>query len=118
MKTNYLSILLLACTLIPWQAGATPSDVQKTTAVGKNYRTIKTVEPINVTTPVGTTPRLPYQVWVTYSDGTAEYRQVRWTNASPTRERHQSNATETPAGTTYQVLGYIIGDNTTPKGYR
>ena len=36
----------------------------------KNNRTIKQVASISVETPAGTVPRLPWQVWVTYSDGT------------------------------------------------
>ena len=49
-------------------------------AVGlMSFRTIKTVERVEVEPPVGTAPRLPFQVWVTYSDGSGEWRQVRWT---------------------------------------
>ena len=117
MKTVSLSILIGACLLlaVPTQAHA----AQPTSAIipAKTYRSIKAVETVNVETPVGTVPRLPYQVWVTYTDGTAEYRQVKWLNASPARERQLSNATDNPAGTTYQLLGYIIGDNTTANGY-
>ncbi|MDO4993468.1 MAG: glycoside hydrolase family 127 protein [Bacteroidales bacterium] len=78
---------------------------------------IKTVERVDVTTPQGTAPRLPYQVWVTYTDGTSEWRQVRWTNASPSTEQKEADAAETPVGTEYKVVGYITGDNTTDKGY-
>lgn len=80
-------------------------------------RTIEQVETILVETPEGTVPRLPYQVWVTYNDGHAEFRQTRWTNTAPTTEQEQADATKTPAGTTYQVEGFIIGDNTTQNGY-
>ena len=41
-------------------------------------RTIRRVEPVSVSCPVGTAPVLPYQVWVTYSDGRGEWRQTRW----------------------------------------
>ena len=41
------------------------------------YRTISKVEAISVDCPVGTAPRLPNLVWVTYSDGYSEYRMYR-----------------------------------------
>ena len=47
---------------------------------------IATYEAVHVDAPAGTAPRLPYQLWVTYADGTKEYRQVRWTNAAPATE--------------------------------
>ena len=78
---------------------------------------IKTVERVVVTTPQGTAPRLPFQLWVTYEDGTHEWRQVRWTNASPATEQKEASSVETPAGSEYKVVGYITGDNTTDKGY-
>ncbi|MBR3021283.1 MAG: glycoside hydrolase family 127 protein [Bacteroidaceae bacterium] len=80
-------------------------------------RVIQRVEPVRVTTPVGTAPRLPYQVWVTYADGSHEWRQVRWTNASLSTEQREADAAQTPAGTTYSVKGFVTGDNTTPGGY-
>ena len=87
-------------------------------AVGlMSFRTIKTVERVEVETPVGTAPRLPFQVWVTYSDGSGEWRQVRWSNSSPSTEQKESNQVETPVGTEYKVVGFITGDNTTDKGY-
>ena len=36
-------------------------------------RTITNVQDVNVNAPVGTAPRLPYQLWVTYSDGKASF---------------------------------------------
>ena len=45
-------------------------------ATAQNYRSIKQVEAVSVAVPVGNAPRLPYQLWVTYSDGKGEYRQV------------------------------------------
>ena len=80
-------------------------------------RVIQRVEPVQVTTPVGTAPRLPYRVWVTYADGSHEWRQVRWTNASLSTEQREADAAQTPAGTTYSVKGFVTGDNTTPGGY-
>ena len=83
----------------------------------QEYKTIRTTEVVNVQAPVGTAPRLPFQLWVTYSDGTKEYRQVRWTNAAPATEQAEADATQNPVGTTYEVRGYITGDNTTTQGF-
>jgi len=80
-------------------------------------RTIVKVEPVNVNCPVGTAPRLPYQVWVTYSDGSSEFRQTRWSNSALAIEQEQANPAIHPAGNEYTVSGFIIGDNTTSNGY-
>ena len=77
-------------------------------------RTISSVETISVNTPVGTVPRLPYQLLVTYSDGTQAYRQIRWSNAALATEQEQASY---PVGKTYTVEGYITGDDTTPNGF-
>lgn len=90
--------------------GATPIVMVAQTS----ERTIASVEAVSVNTPVGTAPRLPYQLLVTYSDGTQAYRQVRWTNAALATEQEQANY---PAGKNYTVDGYITGDDTTPNGY-
>ena len=63
--------------------------------------------------PVGTAPRLPYQLWVTYADGHKEYRQVRWENAALATEEAEATL---PAGTDYTVQGFITGDLTTAQG--
>lgn len=81
------------------------------------YREIKTVEAVRLNTTEGTAPKLPYQLWVTYTDGTHEYRSVRWTNSAPATEQAEADATQTPVGTRYDVRGYITGDNTTTQGY-
>ena len=80
-------------------------------------RSIVKVEPVSVEVPVGNAPRLPYQLWVEYTDGKGEYRQVKWQNSSIVREQAEADATMTPAGTEYKVKGYITGDNTTTGGY-
>lgn len=80
-------------------------------------RKVAKVTPISVKCPVGTAPRLPYQAWVTYSDGYAEYRQVRWDNSALVMEQREADAQEHPVGTVYAVQGYIIGDETTEQGY-
>ena len=80
-------------------------------------RHITRVEPVSVQVPEGCAPRLPYQLWVTYSDGQGEYRQVRWQNSSLVREQAEANPAINPAGTEYKVKGFITGDNTTTNGY-
>ena len=92
---------------------ANPSDA---TTITQSDRSIANVEPVNVQVPVGCAPRLPYQVWVTYSDGQSEFRQVKWTNSSLAEEQAEADSFLHPIGTAYQVKGYIIGDNTTPAG--
>ena len=88
-----------------------------TATAQQTERVIKHVESISVTCPIGTAPRLPYQVLVTYSDSTQAYRQVRWSNASLSTEQEMADASRFPAGTRYTVGGYITGDNTTPEGF-
>lgn len=82
-----------------------------------HYRNIQSVPPIAVKTTVGNAPQLPFQVWVKYSDGTGEYRNVRWANASPATEQAQANKNQTPVGTEYTVAGFVTGDNTTAAGF-
>ena len=81
------------------------------------YRTISKVEAISVDCPVGTAPRLPNLVWVTYSDGYSEYRQVRWANAPLAEEQAEADAHKHPAGSQYEIGGFVIGDETTDNGY-
>lgn len=81
------------------------------------YRTISKVEAISVDCPVGTTPRLPNLVWVTYSDGYSEYRQVRWANSPLADEQAEADAQKHPAGSQYEIGGFVIGDETTDNGY-
>ena len=81
------------------------------------YRTISKVEAISVDCPVGITPRLPNLVWVTYSDGYSEYRQVRWANAPLADEQAEADAQKHPAGSQYEIGGFVIGDETTDNGY-
>lgn len=80
-------------------------------------RTIRKVEAVSVQCPVGTSPRLPNRLWVTYRDGRAEYRQVRWMNAPLTSEEDEADARRHPAGLSYRLKGYVVGDNTTDNGY-
>ena len=100
MKGFVLSVLLTFC----MSASAWDKD-------------IVTYEAVHVKAPVGTVPRLPYQLWVTYANGSKEYRQVRWNNAAIETERAQADAAQNPAGTEYEVKGYITGDTTTMLGF-
>ena len=101
MKALFVSILLTSALTVSAQ----------------EYKTIRTTEAVSVQAPVGTAPRLPFQLWVTYTDGTKEYRQVRWTNAALASEQAEADATQNPIGTQYELRGYITGDNTTTLGY-
>lgn len=84
---------------------------------GTKTKHIKSVEQVNVSAPRFTVPRLPYQLWVTYSDGSHEWRQVAWSNSRLATEKEQANPAMNPSGKTYTINGYIIGDNTTDKGF-
>ena len=86
-------------------------------AAADGVRHITAVQPVNVSVPVGCAPRLPFQLWVEYSDGAAEWRQVRWQNSALVREQAEADAAMTPAGTHYKVKGFITGDNTTAQGF-
>ncbi len=100
MKAFFSSLFLLSCASLLAQEAAT----------GKR---ISAVEAVRVSTPVGTAPRLPYQLWVEYADGHKAYRQVRWSNSALTTEQEQAAQ---PVGASYQVEGYIVGDDSTPQG--
>ena len=88
-----------------------------TAATAAANRTITKVETVSVEVPVGHAPRLPYRVWVQYTDGRGEYRQVKWQNSSLVREQAEADPTINPAGTEYKVKGFVTGDNTTANGY-
>lgn len=87
------------------------------TTFAAKQRLIKTVQDVTVESPVGTVPRLPYLVWVTYTDGYQQWRQVKWDNSLLSTEQQEANAELYPAGKEYTINGYIIGDNTTDNGY-
>ena len=76
--------------------------------------TIRRVSPINVDVVVGNAPVLPWQVWVTYSNGRGEWRQTRWENTLRSEEEAEAAR---PVGDTYTIGGYLVGDNTTAEGY-
>lgn len=81
------------------------------------YRTISKVTAVAVDCPEGTAPRLPNLVWVTYSDDYSEYRQVRWANSPLADEQAEADAQKHPAGSQYEVGGFVIGDESTDNGY-
>lgn len=80
-------------------------------------RVISCVEAVNVNATVGTVPQLPYQLWVTYSDGHSEYRQVRWSNAAVATEKAEVDSVAYPVGREYNIKGFITGDNATDNGF-
>ena len=100
-----------------WAGAVCGSLLVANPALASEARTISKVEQVAVDSPAGTAPRLPYSVWVTYSDGMSEYRQVRWANAALSEEQAEADAGRHPAGSHYVVAGYIIGDETTENGY-
>jgi len=85
--------------------------------VARPHVKITKVSPVVVETSVGNAPVLPNRVWVAYSDGTGEYRQIRWGNSALSEERSEADAKLHPCGSQYQVRGYIVGDETTENGY-
>lgn len=122
MKKNFNLILCGAigfCLALPTSASTlASSDAPLAAAKSKNkQRSISKVEPINIETPAGCVPRLPWQVWVTYSDGSKEWRQTKWTNHMLSTEQQEANPEMYPAGKEYTISGFIIGDNTTDNGY-
>lgn len=125
METKQITLLasMLCCALmmpsltdsgLMFAAGAPHTHV---VAKQKKARTIVKVMPVVVDCPVGTAPRLPYRSWVTYSDGYAEFRQVRWSNSGLAIEQDEASVSNHPIGSAYTVTGYIIGDETTDNGY-
>lgn len=83
----------------------------------EKLQTIKKYESVIVESPVGTVPRLPYQVLVTYSNGKREWRQTKWMNYMRSVEEQQASPELYLAGKEYTISGFIIGDNTTDNGY-
>lgn len=102
------------CLASPAQASSITDNLASTSMPKSKHRSISKVETIVVETPQGTAPRLPWQVWVTYSDGTHEWRQTRWTNSARATEEEEAKY---EVGREYTVDGVIIGDNTTENGY-
>ncbi|MDR1157751.1 MAG: glycoside hydrolase family 127 protein [Oscillospiraceae bacterium] len=108
-------------------------------AYESNIRTIDTVhaEPaapageFNIDVAVGTCPKLPYRVWVAYTDGYGEWRQTQWPwsgivgsgadRSGPPGSGTPANQEEIwksyPIGYEYTVTGWITGDNASDLGY-
>ena len=105
------------CLAMPAKAEPSVLSTAPAAAPKAKQRSIVKVEEIRVETPIATAPRLPWQVWVTYSDGSHEWRQTRWSNSLLSTEQQEANPELYPAGKQYTVTGYIIGDNTTDNGY-
>ena len=104
MNRIHYSLLILLFSLFTSHAGA------------QSHRIVN-VKDVSVKVPAGNAPRLLYQLWVNYADGKGEYRQVKWTNTSLDIEQEQADASRHPAGSSYEVRGFIVGDNTTSNGY-
>ncbi len=102
------------CLASPLQASSIADNFASTSMPKSKHRAISKVETIVVEAPQGTAPRLPWQVWVTYSDGTHEWRQTRWSNSARATEEELAKY---EVGKEYTVDGVIIGDNTTENGY-
>lgn len=117
-KLNLMICGILSVSLVAPLSATESSTLHAPFATTKTkQRTIVKIEPISVETPAGTAPRLPWQVWVTYSDGTHEWRQTKWSNSLLSTELQESNPEQYPVGKQYTIGGYIIGDNTTDNGY-
>ena len=115
MKKLHLILCGIAslCIALPVAASSIQSpNNYEVTKVKK--RIIKKVASIAVDCPQGTAPRLPWQVWVTYSDGTGEWRQTKWLNSALDKEKEQAAY---PVGKQYVVDGVITGDNSSENGY-
>ena len=89
MKARHLLSILLLMTL--------PAVLLPARSGKKTAKTIREVAAVRVEASVGNAPLLPYQVWVTYADGTGAWRQVKWTNSL--RETEEEEAAM-PAGST------------------
>ncbi len=116
-KSLFYVVLIFALGLISYPLKSSTGDVLLSNKSTSTARSISKVEPIKVDCPIGTVPKLPYQVWVTYSDGKSEFRQTRWSNSTLAAELEQSDSEKYPVGKKYTIKGYIIGDNTTENGY-
>lgn len=80
-------------------------------------QTIANVDTLHITTAEGTVPQLPFQVYVTYTNGEKAWRQVRWTNAAQVTEQREANPQVNTIGSSYTVKGYILGSDATAHGY-
>jgi DUF1680 family protein len=88
-----------------------------TLTVQASAKTIESVAPVKISCPSGEAPQLPNRVWVTYKNGLSEWRQVRWMNAPLSTEQTEADSALHPMGSSYELKGYIIGDETTDNGY-
>lgn len=111
-----VNVLIFVFLLSPIQMKSSNSIASEYLAQSEARRIIK-VERVSVDSPVGTVPRLPFQIRVTYSDGKSEFRQVKWSNSARNVEEEQSNPDKYSVGKTYKIEGFVIGDNSTVNGY-
>src|SRR5690554_2766182 len=104
-----VNVLIFVFLLSPIQMKSSNSIASEYLAQSEARRIIK-VERVSVDSPVGTVPRLPFQIRVTYSDGKSEFRQVKWSNSARNVEEEQSNPDKYSVGKTYKIEGFVIGD--------
>lgn len=80
----------------------------------------------SIKVPVRTAPKLPYRVWVEYTDGYAEWRNTQWPwsgsyGSGPAGANTPANVEQIwqgyQVGRRYTVTGWITGDSTTSLGY-
>jgi hypothetical protein len=115
-RSHYLLLCVSFLTVLS-AIGALVLALNVKNASANRFRSITQVEAVSVEVPVGNVPRLPYRLWVDYSDGKGEYRQVRWVNSSEAIEKAEADSAMNPVGSIYKVRGFILGDGSTSKGY-
>lgn len=76
-------------------------------------RKIKHTEEIKIEVQQGQVPLLPFSVFVTYSDGSQEWRQTRW---DPYQRADEEMLTKKAIGERYTLKGYILGSNASNLG--
>ncbi|MGM9675783.1 MAG: beta-L-arabinofuranosidase domain-containing protein [Bacteroidaceae bacterium] len=103
---------LIICSLLI-TGGLSFTQAQTTTPP----RSIQSAEPIEVECHEGCAPSLPYVIRVNYTDGQRALRQVRWTNEALAEEQAEADPALHPAGSSYRIGGYVIGDETTADGF-
>ncbi len=117
MNIKTISVCCLLCASAQAAEATAMALAPGTHAAAAAERKIAKVENVSVDTPVGTAPRLPYRLWVAYTDGTAEWRQVRWANSGLATEQAEADASRNGVGAEYTVRGFVVGDNSTSSGY-
>ena len=66
---------------------------------------------LRVEAPEGTAPRLPERVWMSGTEGTGAWRQVKWMNSARETEEEEAGL---PEGSEYAVQGVLLGEDGEP----